>query len=78
MKVPYDIPGYTEGETVNTTEFISACGAYIRELEDQIDDLSYAVKYWKNQYEQAEFEKINFFVPRNAHECAGVSPRDFM
>lgn len=78
MKVPFDIPGYTEGETVNTTEFISACGFYIRQLEDLIDDLRDDVKYWKEQYQQSEFEKDNFFKPRNAYECAGVSYRDFM
>lgn len=78
MIVPFDIPGYTEGESVNKTEFFSACETYIGELESLIEDLRDDISDLKDKLDGMEENIVTYYKPRNAYELNGVRPEDFM
>lgn len=84
VKVPFAIPAYRVGDKVPAAEFFSAAAAYIRELENERDDLTEQVENLarelvsvKDELATLEENLQDYYKPRSAYEVRGLRESDF-
>ena len=82
--IPFELPAYRVGDKVPAAEFHAAVAAYIRELEDERDDLTEQVEDLarelvsvKDELATLEENLHDYYRPRSAYEVRGLRECDF-